>query len=92
MNRDKNILNRISSIADLQDEPLPGMPLIELVGDCRVLIERHMGITEYTAERIVVKVNIGRFSIDGTDLEVVTMTKNQLIIKGTIFNINIIKE
>ena len=92
MNRDKNILNRLCEISDLQDEPLPGFPLLEIVGDCRVLIERHMGITEYTSESVTVKVNIGGFTIRGADLEIVTMTKNQLIIKGTIFDVSIVKE
>ena len=92
MTRYKRIMSRVSTISDLQDEPIPGLPLMEVCGNCRVLIEKHMGVTEYTSERITVRVNIGRFSVCGSDLEVVTMSKNQLIIKGTIFDIHIIKE
>lgn len=50
--KDQKIINRISAVADLQDEPLPGLPLVEIAGDCRVLVERHMGVTEYGKERL----------------------------------------
>ena len=90
--RNQKIMNRITTAADLQDEPLPGLPLIEVVGDCRVLIERHMGVTEYTKERIVIKVKSGQICVCGSGMELIRMTKSQLVIKGTIFSVNIIKE
>lgn len=90
--RDQKIINRITAVTDLQDEPLPGLPLIEIVGDCRVLIERHMGVTEYGKERIVIKVRNGQICVCGSGMELIRMTKSQLVIKGTIFSVNIIKE
>lgn len=92
MAKDNNVLNMITDAADLQDEPLPVLPLVEIVGNCRVLIERHMGITEYGKERIRIKVKNGFVCVCGSELELTKMTKHQLIIRGTIFSVNINKE
>lgn len=91
MAKERSIMERLSAAADLLDEPLPGLPLVELAGDKRVLIEHHMGITEYGRERIVIKAKIGAICVSGADMEVVRMTKSQLIINGTIFSVSIIK-
>ena len=91
MATEQKIFNRLTSVSDLQDEPLPRFPLVEIVGDCRVLIERHMGITEYGKERILVKVRMGQICVCGAEMELIRMTKSQLVIKGTIFSVSIIK-
>ena len=90
--KEQKIINRFTSIADLQDEPLPGLPLVEIIGDCRVLIERHMGVTEYGKEKIVVKAKCTQICVCGTEMELIKMTNSLLVIKGTIFSVNIIKE
>ena len=45
-------LERISGIIRDNTVVLPGQPVVELVGDRRVLIENHIGVTEYGTERI----------------------------------------
>lgn len=92
MGKNQNIINRLAMVPYLQDEPIPGLPLIEIVGDCRVLIERHWGVTEYGKERIVIKVKQGKVCVTGSCMELIKMTKSQLVIKGTIFGVSIIKE
>lgn len=90
--KEQKMIHRITAAADLQDEPLPGLPLIEIVGDCRVLIERHMGVTEYGKERIVIRVRYGQVCVCGCRMELIRMTKSQLVINGSIFSVSIIKE
>ena len=34
----KNILLRLAGAVDLPDEPLPGLPILELAGDRRVIV------------------------------------------------------
>ena len=86
------MFSRLTTVPYLQDEPIPGLPLVEIVGDCRVLIERHLGVTEYGKERIMIKVSHGQICVCGSCMELIRMTKHQLIIKGTIFSVSIIKE
>lgn len=92
MRLDNSVFQKIYSSADLADEPIPGLPLLELVGDQRVLVERHNGVTEYGRERIVVKVKFGSICILGNCLELSRMTKGQLIICGRIHGIELCRE
>lgn len=81
---DKHIMERIVSAADLQGEPIPGLPLVEIAGDKRVLIEHHCGVTQYGRCRISVRVKFGTIIIAGAGLELVKMTGQQLIVTGKI--------
>ena len=70
--------------ADLLAEPFPGQPIVEIAGDQQVLIENHAGVTAYSRESIQVKVKFGCICICGCGLEMIRMTKDQLVIRGKI--------
>ena len=80
----RNWMQRIADGADLSTEALPGVPVVELAGECRVLIERHGGVIEYSRERISVKVRYGTVCVCGSGLELTCMTREQLVISGRI--------
>lgn len=84
MGKDRGILNRLGEDWDLMGEPLPGQLLVELVSDRRVLIENHLGITQYDRNKICVKVKFGSVAICGDNLELNQMTRFQLVISGRI--------
>lgn len=84
MKERRNFLDQLSAAADLRDEAIPGLPLIEIMGDQRVIIEHHCGVTEYGCNQICVKVKQGTVSVIGSKLELALMTKEQLIITGCI--------
>ena len=77
-------MQRLADGADLYGEQLPGVPVVELAGDRRVLIERHSGVTRYSPCVITVKVSYGVVHINGTGLELTQMTRHQLVISGCI--------
>ena len=77
--------------ADLSAEPLPGQPIVEIAGDRRVLIENHFGVKEYSREKIGVKVKYGLVCVCGCNLELIRMTKEQLIISGRIDAVTLIR-
>ncbi len=85
----KHWVQRITEAADLHGEPLPGVPLVELAGENRVLIECHCGVTEYSRERIGVKVKYGQVCVCGSGLELSVMTKERLVISGRIDGIQL---
>ena len=82
--QNRNWIQRIADGMELESETLPMLPLVELAGDKRVLIEHHGGIMEYSGERIGVKVRFGTVCICGEALEVIRMSAQQLIISGRI--------
>ena len=62
----------------------PGLPLTEIAGDRRVLIENHLGITEYGPEKIQVRVRFGAICVQGCGLRLALMAKDRLVIFGEI--------
>ena len=63
---------------------VPGVPLIEIIADHRVLIENHRGVHRYTREQICVQTSLGMIRIDGKKLFLEKMSKDQLTIIGKI--------
>lgn len=84
-------MDRIVETADLQGEPAPGQPIVEILGERRVLIEHHGGVTEYSRERIQIKMRYGRLCICGDGLELARMSAQQLVITGRIDSISLIR-
>ena len=79
-----NWMQKFTDGMDLPGELPPGVPVIEIAKDCRVLIERHRGMTEYSRERICVKVRYGCVCVCGCGLELTRMSREQLIVSGKI--------
>lgn len=84
MGKGRNFWEQMVEHAALEPESVPGQPIIEIAGDRRVLIENHRGVAAYGRERILVNVKYGTVCICGCNLELVHMTKEQLVITGRI--------
>lgn len=84
MKRRRNILEAMAVSVELPTEPIPGLPLVELAGERRVLIENHRGVMQYTDHEIRVKVSYGHICVSGSGLTLARMTKEQLVITGRI--------
>lgn len=91
MKKEKSFLERLTESAELLSEPLPGQPIVELGGDRRVVIENHGGVTQYSREKIGVKVKYGTLCVCGCGLELVRMNREQLIIAGRIDSLHLIR-
>ena len=85
----ESILDRFAMGADLPGEKMPGLPLLEIVGQHRVLIENHKGVIAYGCNEICVKVNYGVISVCGSKLMMAKMTKDQLVITGVVDSVNL---
>lgn len=84
MQRNKQFIQRIADAADLGAEPLPGIPVIEIAGDRRIIVEGHRGVAAYSRTKICVRLSYGCASVCGQDLELNCMTRDQLVISGRI--------
>ena len=84
-----NLIAHVMEQAALSQESVPGHPIVEISGDHRVLIENHHGIAAYGKERIMVNVKFGIICICGCNLEILRMTKEQVIIHGNIDSVTI---
>ena len=89
MGRELGFWDRLANEADFASETLPGLPIVELAGEGRVLIENHFGVKAYTRERIVIKVKYGCVNVCGSHLEILRMTRDQLVICGRIDSVSL---
>lgn len=85
----RGFMERLAGATDLQDEAMPGQPIVELFGDGRVLIEHHQGVTEYGRGQICVRVKYGSVRICGCRMELARMTSDQLVVTGRIDSVTI---
>lgn len=84
MGKGRMFLERLADEAEIGAEPVPGQSIVEIAGERRVLIENHLGVKGYSSDKIVVKVKFGFVSVCGCGLEMLRMTKEQLVIRGRI--------
>lgn len=74
----------VQMMEDSSMDAVAGKPIIEIAGDRRVLIENHQGVAAYGREKILVHVKFGSVCICGCNLEMLRMTREQLVICGRI--------
>lgn len=91
MDRGRFFFEHLAEDANLSMEPLPGQPIVEIAGDRRVLIENHLGVKAYGRERIVVKVKYGALCVCGRNMDLLRMTRDQLVIRGRIDSVTLLR-
>ena len=65
-------------------EAISKLPLVEIAGQNRVLIENHGGVIGYCTEEIQIKVCYGKLAVLGSCLKFMQINKDQLVITGNI--------
>lgn len=84
-----NVFDWMMNSADLLSEPTPGTSLVEIVGDKRVLIENHRGVTSFNKKNIHIKTTYGMLIVAGDGLELACMSKQKLVITGCIASVTL---
>lgn len=84
-------MDRLAEGMDMAGESIPGLPLVEICGDKRVLIENHRGVSRYCTDQICVRVAYGEVAVLGRGLELARMTKEQLVICGCIDEVSLVR-
>jgi sporulation protein YqfC len=84
MRRQGKMINKMIATADLDAEIEHRLPIIEVAGNNRVLIENHRSVTSYSTDKICVSVKFGCVRICGSGLTIAKMSNEQLVILGDI--------
>lgn len=88
MKKHRNVFDKIYLGIDLPSESVPGVPLVEMIGDSRLIVENHKGVTHYDHKEICINVSYGKLRICGCGLSLAKMSKRQLVIVGRIDEIS----
>lgn len=84
MAKQNALLRRLLDESSLPEESLPRETVLELLGDGRVLIEHHGGVSEYTPTKIRIHVRYGAVDVLGCNLRLREMSAHKLVITGKI--------
>ncbi len=87
--KDMSFWERLTMGMDLPGESVPTLPLIEIAGEHRVLVENHKGVIGYGDHEICVKVKFGHIKVSGSQLMLSKLTKQQLVISGSIDSVSL---
>lgn len=87
--RKDSLVGKMACMLNTETELLPQRPLLELIGDQRVLIENHCGICEYSTGQITVRVKKAWIYICGKNLSISFISRERLVIVGCIDTIKL---
>ena len=87
----KEILDRAAELFDLPPDLVAGLPHIEMMGSSHFYMERHKGILSYSGEEIAINGEKCILRVFGENLELTSMTGDQLRIKGNISRVEWVK-
>lgn len=80
-------MGKFDKIFEIPQELISDVPKITIIGFNRMLIENYKCILEYQDFFIRIKMKEGLININGYDLSMNEMTKDDLIVTGTVENI-----
>lgn len=83
----KSIMRQLNRVSELASTSLPRQTLVELLDTCRLIVENHKGVCQYSTEQICIRSYYGFVCIGGSGLHIARMTKEQLVITGNICSI-----
>ena len=84
MQQKKPVLVRISESLQLPPQLRPTVPTVELIGRHNLVLTRHHGLLEYTAQCICADSAAGVVTVRGSDLVITQMNSRDLTVSGTI--------
>lgn len=91
MNHNDRFVHSAMRACRLDRDSLPGRSLIEICEQRRVLIEHHLGIINYGYCEITVRVSFGSVAISGENLKLRLLSKEKMVISGSISGVKLCK-
>lgn len=67
------------------------LPLVEIAGKKRVLVENHLGVIGYSSEKIQIRVCYGVLSVSGSGLQFAQINREQLVICGRVDCVSLLR-
>lgn len=87
--RARSAAEKVAQVFSLPADAVAGMPLVELVGDAQLRVERHRGILAYDPTDIHIGGGRVTIRVRGLGLELKTMNRTELLITGRIASVEL---
>jgi len=86
--RRKGSFQALAGLLEIPQDIVLDLPRITMLGNKQMLVENHKGIIEYTASLVRINLNQGVVSVRGADLILCNLQAEQLLLEGTITDVN----
>lgn len=83
----RNFKEKFTEILALPKEIILDLPKVTMFGNGHFVIENYKGIIEYDSERIRINTAKGIIKIFGQNLEINTVTNEEILITGIVNNV-----
>jgi sporulation protein YqfC len=81
------IRKRLADALELQHDVALNLPVLHLTGSERLLMENHRGLLEYGRGKIRIASTAGVVEIEGQDLAIKSVGRDEVLVTGNIGNI-----
>ncbi len=85
--RRRSAAEKVARVFSLPADAVAGLPLIELIGDAQLRVERHRGILAYDPKEIHIGGGRVTIRVRGLDMELRSMNRSEILITGGIFSV-----
>lgn len=73
---------KMATVLDLPRELVLRAPRLVLIGNLHLTVENHRGVIEFGPERLVVGMGEGQVTIEGRDLVITRVGREELAVRG----------
>lgn len=85
----KRLEYMLANFLELPKDLVMNLPRVTLLGDIQVIVENHLGIIEYTTEKIRISTSVGELIINGVGLVLRTIFPEEIAVDGKIKNLTL---
>ncbi|OWZ83059.1 sporulation protein YqfC [Natranaerobius trueperi] len=82
-----NLKAMFTDFFDLPKDIVLNLPRIIIIGDTQFYVENHRGVSEYSENKIRIKISGGEISVTGSSLVLRNIFEEEILIEGNIENI-----
>ena len=83
-------LEKLNKFLELPEEIIYDVPKIMIVGK-NVSIENYKYVIEFETSRLLINTSIGVLRLEGKNFEIIEITKDEVLVNGTISKLEILK-
>ena len=75
---------KVAKALELPPDVVLGIPGITVLGGCEASVQNYKGIVEYDDKKVVFNTSIGIFEITGEELDIKTVTDDEVTLHGKV--------
>lgn len=83
-NSKRKMQQGLANMLEIPEDMLLNLPKVTIMGNTQVFIENHMGVIEYTPQKLRIGVAFGEILITGSDFFLKNILSDELSLEGKI--------